>query len=361
MASHKEGISSHKRNYKLLLERIPNQVTDFPKVRTFLESVARGSKSSRRSYEIGLKHFQGFLNRISNSNSNNNDKDNDNNNNTSSNGYYHNHYDIETILPALQSNRLNVYELLDSFVSYLVNMPHQPPLAPTSTILYIYAVRSYLQYHDIDINPYKFRRRVRLPKVPREHERAIDANEIRNILLACNNRRLKAYILVLASSGMRAIEGLAIRYRDLDFTVSPTRVHVRKEFSKTKSARDIYISDEATTYLKQWLDWKYREERIMKAGRRTTTTPMPDDLVFSPFSGLNPNSMYQKLTQEFRKLLEVLGLNARKENSLRGIITFHSFRRFVKSVASDSVNQDYSEWFLGHRKSLSIINRFWDG
>jgi integrase len=111
-------------------------------------------------------------------------------------------------------------------------MPHQPPIAPTSITLYVYAVRSYLQYHDIDINPYRFRRRVRLPKVPREDERPIDDNDIRNILLACNNRRLKAYILVLASGGMRATEGLATRYRDLDFTVSPTRVHIRKEFTK---------------------------------------------------------------------------------------------------------------------------------
>jgi integrase len=316
---------------------------DFPKVRTFLESVARGSKSSKASYEIGLKHLQCFLNSISS------------NNNNSANDY--SSYDIETILLALQSNKLNVYELLDSFVSFLVNMPHQPPIAPTSIALYVYAVRSYLQYHDIDINPYKFRRRVRLPKVPREDERPIDANEIRNILLACNNRRLKAYILVLASGGMRATEGLATRYRDLDFTVSPTRVHIRKEFTKTKVARDIYISDEATTYLKQWLDWKYREERILKKGKRTTTTPMPDDLVFSPFLGSNPESMYQKLTQEFHKLLEVVGLNARKENSLRGVVTFHSFRRFVKSIISDSVNQDYSEWFLGHRKSPYYVKK----
>jgi hypothetical protein len=92
---------------------------DFPKVRTFLESVARGSKNSKASYEIGLKHLQCFLNSISN-----------NNNNNSANDY--SSYDIETILLALQSNKVNVYELLDSFVSYLVNMPHQPPIAPTS-------------------------------------------------------------------------------------------------------------------------------------------------------------------------------------------------------------------------------------
>jgi len=348
LVSHTEAISTPKPiSNNNRLPQIASQI-DFPKVRTFLESVARGSKNSKSSYEIALKHFQGFLNSNSIGSS-----DNDNN----STSDYCQHYNIETILTALQNNKLNVYELLDRFVSYLVNMPHQPPLASTSIANYIYVVRSYLQYHDIDINLSKFKRRVRLPKVPREDERPIDANDIRNILLACNNRRLKAYILVLASGGMRAIEALALRYRDIDFTVSPIKVHLRKEFTKTKAARDIYISDEATKYLKQWLDWKYREERILKTGKRTTTTPMPDDLVFSPFLGSNPASMYHKLIQEFHKLLEVVGLNNRKENSLRGIVTFHSFRRFVKSVISDSVNQDYSEWFLGHRKSPYYVKK----
>src|SRR4029079_2433576 len=31
--------------------------------------------------------------------------------------------------------------------------------------------------------------------------------------------------------------------------------------------------------------------------------------------------------------------------------TLHSFRRFVKTVISNQVGQDYSEWFLGHSKS----------
>ncbi len=36
-------------------------------------------------------------------------------------------------------------------------------------------------------------------------------------------------------------------------------------------------------------------------------------------------------------------------------ITLHSFRRFVKTVISDQVGQDYSEWFLGHAKSPYYI------
>jgi hypothetical protein len=71
LASHKEAISTPKpisNNNRLL--QIASQI-DFPKVRTFLESVARGSKSSKSSYEVGLKHFQSFVNsNISSSNSN---------------------------------------------------------------------------------------------------------------------------------------------------------------------------------------------------------------------------------------------------------------------------------------------------
>jgi integrase len=162
------------------------------------------------------------------------------------------------------------------------------PITPTRVALYIYGIRSYLQYYDIDIIPSKFGRKVKLPKVAREDEEAIDASDIRKILLACNNRRLKAYLLVLASGGMRAVEAPAIRYRDVNFTVNPTRVHIRKEFAKTRVSRDIYISDEATVFLKQWLDWKYREDRIIKNGKRLTSHPMPEDLVFSSFVGSIP-------------------------------------------------------------------------
>jgi integrase len=336
-----EAISTQKRKCKVL--RIAGEI-DFPTVRTFLESVARNSRNSKATYETGLKHFQRFLVRS-----------------TSTSNNYQN-YNVETIIPAIQTGgSINVYELMDGLVSYfVVQLSHKQYIAPTSIFLYVHAVKSYLLYHDIDINPAKFRRKVRLPKIAREDEQPIDASDIRKLLLACSNRRLKTYLVLLASGGMRANEGLAIRYRDIDFNVSPTRVHIRKEFTKTKVARDIYISDEATIFLKQWLDWKYREERILRTGKRTTTTttiPMPDDLVFSPFIGSNPNSIYHKVAVEFGKLLEVVGIDGRKENSLRRKITLHSFRRFVKTVISDATNQDYSEWFLGHKKSPYYVKK----
>jgi hypothetical protein len=56
------------------------------------------------------------------------------------------------------------------------------------------------------------------------------------------------------------------------------------------------------------------------------------------------------LIYEFQKLLAATGMAVRKESGIhkRRKITLHSLRRFCKSVVSNQVNQDYSEWFLGH-------------
>jgi hypothetical protein len=49
--------------------------------------------------------------------------------------------------------------------------------------------------------------------------------------------------------------------------------------------------------------------------------------------------------------LTVDGLDELKDGMNRRKITLHSFRRHAKSVISNQVNQDYSEWYLGHSKS----------
>ena len=153
-------------------------------------------------------------------------------------------------------------------------------------------------------------------------------------------------ILVIASGGMRVGEALAIRNKDLDLSVSPTKVHIRKEYSKTRVAREVYISAEATQYLKQWFDWKYKNpDRERKYSQ--------EDLVFTVYQSNNPPGLYMKIWHEFERLLETVKMDEKKEGGInqRRKITLHSFRRFVKTVISNQCGQDYSEWFLGHSKS----------
>jgi integrase len=298
----------------------------------FLDSISRNSERSKKTYAIGLTHFQRFLN----------------------SSYGDNKYTLQSIIEPLSKNQINVYQLLDSFVSYLLNIKNEnrhntTTLSKNSITLYLAVIRSYLAYHDIDVVPSKYKRKVKVPKIHREDEEPIDASDIREILLSCNNRRLKSYLLVVASGGLRATEACAIRLCDIDFSFKPTKIHIRKEYTKTKVARDIYISDEATKFLKEWIDWKYRKRRPK------SETPIQNTahLVFTIRTSIpvEVDGLYDKLRQEFIKILSVVGFDQRKEGMQRRKITLHSFRRFVKTVISDQVNQDYSEWFLGHSKS----------
>jgi integrase len=294
-----------------------------PKVKTFLESISRNSKGSEKAYAAGLVCFDNSLKEK-----------------------YPN-YNPELILEPIKKNEINIYELFDNFVAFLINSG----LSVSSIRLYVAAIRSYFAYYDIDIIPSKFKRKVKMPRFYREDEEPLDVGDIRNILLHCNNRRLKSYLLTLGSGGMRALEALAIRLKDIDFSVRPTKIHIRREYAKTKVSRDIYISDEATNYLKEWIEWKYRDK-----GDEWTRIQEPDDLVFSVYkvkNEANPIHLYYKMISEFQRLLAVIGLDERKEGGKqkRRKISLHSFRRYVKSVISNQVNQDYSEWYLGHSKS----------
>lgn len=162
-------------------------ITQLPKLRAFLDSIRRNSFSSEKAYLNGLVCFQRFL---------------------SQNENFKN-YSIETILTSLSKQETNLYELLDGFVSFLISLH----LSISSIKLYVSGLRSYLAYYDIDVIPSKFKRRVKMPKGYREDEQPLDSQDIRFILVACTNRRLKAYISLLASGGFRAVEALAIRLR----------------------------------------------------------------------------------------------------------------------------------------------------
>ena len=212
------------------------------KVKIFLNSIQRNSNSPKIAYSAGLRHLHNFIIQK-----------------------YPN-FNAETILEQLLNNQINVYELLDSFVSRILEISKD--MTPKTIGVYVTAIRSYFAYYDIDVMPSKFKRKVKMPKLYREDEEPIDASDVRKILLSCNNRRLKVVLLFLASGAMRVSECLAIRNMDIDFTVSPTKIKLRKEFSKTKVGRDVYISDEATQYLKQWLDWKYKNPILKNKNKK---------------------------------------------------------------------------------------------
>jgi site-specific recombinase XerD len=124
------------------------QVVD-TRVNTFLESIGRNSKNSGKSYRTGLNHFTRFLRPRNQT--------------------------PDSIIPQLNQGKINQYELLDQFVSYLLRQPH---MATTSLKSYIAITRSYLEYNDIDISNSKFKRKVKIPKVYADQEEPLSLSDI---------------------------------------------------------------------------------------------------------------------------------------------------------------------------------------
>jgi integrase len=180
--------------------------------------------------------------------------------------------------------------------------------------------------------------------------------------------------MLLASTGMRATEALALRHKDFDFDDENNNnrqafVRIRGEFTKTRTDRYVFLTREMVEHCKAWTDFKYRRRRVTKvvntAGSNNLSgkaisywvepKPNPDDLFFamprkrkrSGFRGL-----YVHMNEDFARTLDRIGFANREDgNESRRKITFHSFRRFVKTTISDLGYQDFSEWFIGHAGS----------
>ena len=295
------------------------QVLDGNRISTFLDSIGRNSRNSKRMYSTGLVHFSEFLALI------------------------YGKQTPDTIIPLLVKGKVNVYELLDQFVSYLTK---QQSVSISSLKSYVAAVKSFLEYYDIDIVPSKFRRRVKIPKFFQEPEEPLTLADIRELLNHCNNQRLRCYMLVMLSSALRPIECASLRFQDVDFNTHPTRITVRKEYSKTKRSRQVYMSDEATNHLQKLL--KYRRKSQLQ----------PDSLIFAIQKRSKvPDTIYYKMRHQFQKLLTIAGKDQHKENSRRHKFTLHSFRRTAFSIINEQTNSEFANYYLGHTNSPYWIHK----
>ena len=255
--------------------------------------------------------------------------------------------------------KFDPYEMLGNYCIYL-----QEKGLHTSTLKNIViTVKNFLEFNDVDISPRKFKLKVKFPKDIRRIREALDKNDITNILNSCSNIKLKTYVMLLASSGLRAVEALSIRIKDLDFNSSPPKVTIRGEYTKTKVDRYVFLTKETVDQLKKWIDFKYRMRRICyrdkKTGKALDEYRKPekreDDYIFSVknLSLSNPEFFYFNVVAIFEKTLDRIGMGEREDGNKnrRRKITLHSFRRFVKTTISDLGYADYSEWYIGHSGS----------
>jgi integrase len=254
-----------------------------------------------------------------------------------------------TPIDSFFNQKFDVYEVLSAYHFYL----REHGLQKSTISSKIATAKLFLEYNGILISNSIFRLRVRAPKQQHTEKEALSKDLVRKIILACQDRRLQAYVLLLAATGLRATEAHSIRYRDIDW--ERHKVMIRADYTKTKRQRFVFLTDECVKHLKIWKEHRERERRIIHNGIHYVVRPFkPDDLFFTTgrhSEVINPRNMYHAFIPIFHAVLDLNGFQERDENGRRHKITLHSFRRFVKSTISDLGYQDYSEWYIGHSGS----------
>jgi integrase len=316
----------------------------------FVESVSIRNKNTARQYHLRLILFAKFVEEK---------------------------YQItmDNLIKQLKNREYDPYVVLNDYCIFIQKNYNLSSVTFRDKII---TAKTFLEYNDIELSPKKFKLKVRFPKTVFRPKEAIDKDDIIKILNGCSNLRLKTYVMLLASTGLRATEALSIRLKDLDLEsfTQQAKVTIRGEFTKTKVNRYVFLTKEVVEQIKIWIDYKYRKRRICyyykdnnnkgtaiegtekKKSVTEYRTPEKDqnEFIFSLSQSDNnkptPEILYGNLASIFAKTLDRIGMGSREDgNEIRRKITLHSFRRFVKTTISDLGYADYSEWYIGHAGS----------
>lgn len=273
------------------------------------------------------------------------------------------HYSIDD-LTINKIFTVNVYDLLSGYLSYLINKKGNGYRLKNRTIKQnMITIKNFLEANDIEIVDRKFKLKVKIPKPVKSDKEPLSKETIVKILETCSDIKLKTYVLFLAATGCRASEGCAVRLCDLD--LDKHKVKIRGEFTKMKTDRYVFLTDELVNQLRLWLDYKYRTRRKYLRDERKNIYFTPNkndyDLVFASSFDDNQNPenfreevidhLYVTLLVSFDKIIDQLKIGYEDISKRRRKITLHSMRRFVKSTISDLGFSDYSEWYIGHEGS----------
>ena len=240
---------------------------------------------------------------------------------------------LNNLISQIKDGVKDAYDILSNYIAYLQSNCNVSAMTLKQRVV---TAKNFLEYYDVDISPRKFKLKVKIPKVIRKSKEALSKEDVIDILNACSDIRLKTYVMMLASAGFRAVECLSIRTRDLNLETHPAKIFVRGEYTKTKTDRYVFLTEEVVNQLEQLLEYKYRTRRVCYKDEFSTRTiteyrtpPRKDsDLVFAVYQDKekpNPRMIYYDLAGSFGKTLDRMGKGTREDgNGNRRQITLHS-------------------------------------
>ena len=105
---------------------------------------------------------------------------------------------LDNLIIDLKDGCQDPYDILGNYIVYLQNHHN---ISSGTLKARIITAKNFLEYHDVDISPRKFKLKVKIPKVIRKSKEALSKEDVTDILNACSDIRLKTYVMLLARNG----------------------------------------------------------------------------------------------------------------------------------------------------------------
>jgi integrase len=242
---------------------------------------------------------------------------------------------VEEVAEQAKAGLIDPYKLIDSYVSWLGGQE----LRPKTIGDYAQGAKKLLRHYDVVILNELFQEKVTLPTVEEILDEAPTPDEIRLILARCN-AKMKAFILLLATSGMRLGEAVQLRLGDVDLDSRPTRIVIPAQYTKNSKERETYISREARSAIQVWLGtWSNRAD---------WNPPSPGSRLFR-FEG-EVHMAEKNASHVFRRIMKHLPELDKPASDGHRVhkIHFHSFRKFFFSRTMPAIGEERAHALMGH-------------
>ncbi|MDE1728728.1 MAG: tyrosine-type recombinase/integrase [Thaumarchaeota archaeon] len=259
-------------------------------------------------------------------------------------------YGIDEIklVEKIKKDELDPYVILKEFVIFLDKNGYTSKSIQTRMA----SVKGYLRHLGIKIYSEDFKFSVRLPKTIRQREEPITRAIIVRILKHLPPK-LQTVVVILSASGMRIGELVQLKLSDIDFSTIPTMIKIRAETTKTKQSRDTFLTEEATSmlkdYLKRYFGWvegerngHLKDKNIF--GRTSKVKSKIKNTGKQPTHLLESATLMKSLANYLEKVPE---LNQKNPNG-RKQIHFHALRKFFRTTVGNVCGRDFAEAIIGH-------------
>ncbi len=216
-------------------------------------------------------------------------------------------------------------------LSALVEHWQDRGLKPVTVKVWLQSIYAFINFLvEGDVLGFDLVKRKMSIKVPDSLPRAIDPDDIKQLLSVIREIRDRAMILVLLRTGMRIGELLGTKVRDVDFKEKRIEIY---QAQKTQVGRVVYLSDDARSALEKWFSKRDPNKEFV-------------------FYGLGRNTLsYAAARVIFVKYLDKAGLAGKG-------YTLHCLRHtFASELLNAGMRLECLQQLLGH-SNIEMTRRY---